>query len=206
MTKQTTHKPLTIEQYNIVLGKNPLVDLILYTGVRISESKRLVDQWFKLKAFDEPEYLDIKVKKSKERTLRVWLNDPARESLDKLFHLVDKSIKTYERFITKTSSELNIKFTAHDLRTTFASRLNENGEGIKTIQSLLGHADISTTAMYIHTSEHMIKAALKSLEDKYTITSHGMTPAEMLEELNRRNKYIKRLESQIDSLKKEQNV
>lgn len=37
------------------------------------------------------------------------------------------------------------KFSCHTLRHTFTTRLCESGINIKVIQSVLGHADISTT-------------------------------------------------------------
>ena len=38
----------------------------------------------------------------------------------------------------------------HTFRRTFATRLNNNGAKLTTIQVLLGHSNITTTANYIH--------------------------------------------------------
>jgi len=54
-----------------------------------------------------------------------------------------------------------IRTSSHSGRRTFATRLNEQGVGMKTIQRLLGHKHISTTAVYCEVSESQLRNAVE---------------------------------------------
>ena len=148
------------------LEKRLLIEMFYSTGCRVSEmiNVKISDIDFTNKT------IRIMGKGSKERI--VYFGDYASKYLDNYLNKVkcDKylftnkkgeklTINEVEQIVKDIMKHISIKthVTPHTLRHTFATHLLNNGADIKTVQELLGHANLSTTGIYTHVSSDRLK-------------------------------------------------
>lgn len=78
------------------------------------------------------------------------------------------STRSIERIVEKYVKNvgLSVKATPHTLRHSFATDLLQNGADIRSVQEMLGHANISTTQIYTHVTNRQLKEVHKSFHGK----------------------------------------
>ena len=68
--------------------------------------------------------------------------------------------------------------TAHSLRHAYATMLLHSAVDVKTVQELLGHADLSTTSRYLHSDGATKQAAAEALPDLLSANEAEAAPRE----------------------------
>lgn len=70
---------------------------------------------------------------------------------------------TMQKLFARLYARAGYRGSSHSGRRSFATRLNERGVDVRSIQVLMGHADISTTQVYIETSPDRLRKFVKML-------------------------------------------
>jgi integrase/recombinase XerD len=157
-----------------------LIEVLYATGLRVSE---LVALPFSVAARNA-QVLSILGKGNKERL--VPLNQAAKAAMQSYLALLSDAGRGHGTkwlfpsfgdagHLTRQHFARELKALAgaaglraddlspHVLRHAFASHLLYNGASLRAVQTLLGHADISTTQIYTHVLEERLKSLVRDL-------------------------------------------
>lgn len=160
--KVSSDSPAEEESYEN-LRDNLIIALLYQTGMRQAELLGLRDGDFDLSQGQ----VRIFGKRRKERIVPIgdsliaqikeYMAARGNEINDRFFPKLTKY--TLYRIVRARMGEVSTlkKHSPHVLRHTFATTMLDNGADIRAIQTLLGHASLSTTQVYTHTTFEQIK-------------------------------------------------
>jgi integrase/recombinase XerD len=157
-----------------------LLELLYATGLRISELVSLPAS----AARRNERMLIVRGKGGKERV--VPLNEAARSamrdyaamlaevlepqpskwlfpSFGETGHLTRQHVGRELKSLAASAGLRAAQVSPHVLRHAFASHLLHNGADLRVVQTLLGHADISTTQIYTHVLDDRLKSLVRDL-------------------------------------------
>lgn len=164
------------------LRDKAILELFFSTGLRVSELVSLTTDI----DFSHGEF-SIRGKGGKVRV--VFVSDEAKNALSKylkarqdmseaLFVQVSKNAKdkdatpltrrSIERIVKHYAIKAGIskKVTPHVIRHSFATDLLSNGADLRSVQMLLGHANIATTQIYTHVTDKALRETHKKFHSK----------------------------------------
>ena len=149
-----------------------IFELFYSTGIRLSELVKLDVK--DLDPFNET--VRVMGKGSRERIVPV--GGPALEAIS--HYRSQAGVHAGPLFINKSRKRLSARsvwlsmkkylvlaglpatLSPHKLRHSFATHLLDNGADLRSVQSLLGHASLSTTQIYTHVTAERLKRAYQS--------------------------------------------
>ena len=166
---------------SVLLGRRDraMLELLYATGLRVSELVSLYYQQINLQG----DYLTVKGKGSKVRAVPFgkWARAKVLDYMKEVRPRLLKGKSSPYLFVTRSGKPLTRqafwklvhryavaagvekKVTPHSFRHSFATHLLEGGADLRSVQTMLGHADISTTQIYTHVNG----ARLKEVHRRY---------------------------------------
>ena len=150
-----------------------IIELLYSTGIRVSELVNIKIKDIKIKE----NQIQILGKGNKERIvlfgekakeiIKIYLNtykDEFTGNISNQYLLINKKGKQLTtnkvELIVKDvlrKSALKLNISPHTLRHTFATHMLDSGADLKSVQELLGHENLKTTAIYTHISNERLK-------------------------------------------------
>jgi len=164
------------------LRDKAILEMLFSTGLRVSE---LCAQSRDINLKSD----ELSVRGKGEKVRVVFMSGTAKAAIqayiskrtdidDSLFAQLGRNAKNNDSLrLTSRSVERMVKYyaikagiskkvTPHVIRHSFATDLLQNGADLRSVQALLGHADISTTQIYTHVTDKHLHEIHKNFHNK----------------------------------------
>jgi site-specific recombinase XerD len=177
-------QPMKVSEGLVALRDRAILELLFSTGMRVSELSKLKIEHVNLNR-DEftvrgkgGKLRAVFLSSTAKEALKTYLgkrrdpspflfvgHDRAKSGRGKSTGLTPRSIqRLVERYAKAAGITKHI--TPHTLRHTFATDLLLGGADIRSVQSLLGHASITTTQIYTHITNKQMKEVHKKFHGR----------------------------------------
>lgn len=186
-------RPLKITSEEFIWTRDiAILELLFVGGLRVSELCGLVFQDINFNHYA----IMIHGKGNKERLIYLENQEVILALNSYLYHRKYADINLPYLFITKFGQMLSTQavrnlvtkyaklagitknITPHVFRHTFATLLLEEGVDIKYIQDFLGHSSISTTQIYLHTTNKQKRKIIANQHPRQKLYFSGISPAD----------------------------
>ncbi len=157
---------LSLEEINFdrgeisVLGKGKKIRVVFISEQALE---------FMLKYLESRGMIKIEEGKDEETKRRVIVPDASKKQPVFVSSRGNRiNPRAVERMVQKCSKLAGItkQVTPHTLRHTFATDLLQSGADIRSVQSLLGHSNITTTQVYTHVTDQHLREVHKRFHNK----------------------------------------
>lgn len=183
-------EPYKINQLRLKL----LITMCFCSWLRLSESQQItVEDILKWEAkiiwkgdkvrfvYFSPECVKLQMEyleEQKKPLPRIW--KPAKNYKEKHYAIIGHHIRNFGTPICKQTIQLAFEklngylkrtkhITLHTLRHSFATNLMDKWANLSTIQDLMGHAKLSTTATYLHNNWENLKKEQQRVFSSFTL-------------------------------------
>lgn len=186
--------PLTIKQNDIIKFRDKaILELLFSTGLRVSELCSLKKEdinleksefsvlgkgrkyrivflsnqakhWLK-KYIGMRNDMDIALFIRHDRAANSTAKDKKTQAQSSSIGLTPRSVQRLVKKYAKVAG-VTKKITVHSLRHSFATDLLSSGAGMRAVQELLGHKNITTTQIYTHVTDQHLKEIYQAFHDK----------------------------------------
>lgn len=184
-----------------------IITILFDLGVRKFEVAKVVQRYF------ETRNSDFQIIGKKSTVRKVFLTNEVEALLRKANLEHDEqtiikwcSLESVYNITKKVFKFIGFNGACHDFRRHFAQNLDEKGERISVIKTLMGHSNIATTSIYIKQNDNELKKVIQNQHkqrDAVDLKHHiEMTNRvdELVKQVNEKDEFIKNLLTQIENL------